>query len=273
MGKGVDDMWSPSSVVIVALFVGVLCIAVPDDANAQSLAEMYRTARFKAQSERLLNGFRPHSQPVAKVQYPTDSLREWVEIIFPTEAEPAPVEQESIQIRKWQVIPKLGRSWFEKKFEDTRWTFVGSNELTPLDTTFTRDLRARLEATFGSPTQTIPDLDITRDSDPAEYVQFEYWFVLNDSIPLQVMDVNGPFERGLVVATRQEYGNILPDLKYEFIGQILTSNDRDPYVDYYYLPDQQMWFLSGFDGDRYFLERVGRPDLKLGRPLLERERD
>jgi len=264
--------WHPTVAhTAVTIFILMICTVLTTDARGQSLAEMYRTARFKAQSERLLNGFRPQVAPPERVAYTTDSLRRHVESIFPPEHEEALESDPGPQIFRWQLIPKLGRSWFEKEFGEARWTYIGSNELVELDTTFTRELRALLEATFGAPTQTIADLDRSGGDEPTEFVQFEYWFVLNGTIPLKVMDVNGPFERGLVVASDATFRHVLRDLKHEFLGKILLSEEKAPYVDYYFLPDLQIWFLSGYDGNRYFVDRIRRPDLKLGRPLLDRD--
>lgn len=260
-----------TGVLMTCAMLSLMVSATPRDASGQSLAEMYRTARFKAQSDQILDGYRAQVLAPQQVLYPTDSLRTWIELIFPTELESIDEEAPVLQINRWQLVPKLGRSWFQKKFSDVRWAYIGSNAMIELDTTFTRELRGRLEATFGTPTQTIADLDRSREKADADYVQFEYWFTLNDTIPLRVMDVNGPFERGLVVASGDTYRDILPELKQAFLGQIITSKEKAPYVDYYYLPEQQMWFLSGFDGRRFFLDRISKPDLKLGRPILDRE--
>lgn len=254
------------------LFSVLSWTSAANEARGQSLVEMYRAARFKEQSERLLNGYRPHALPPEHVYHPTDSLRDWLDRVFPPEPEPPDDSQRVLQITRWRTIPKLGRSWFAKEFGESRWTYVGSNDVTPLDTTFTRELRARLQAEFGSPTQTIADYNPTQNQQPGEYVQFEYWFVLNDSIPLMVMDVNGPFERGLVVASDHAYAALLPEIKEVFLGRIVNSTERAPYADYYFLPEERIWFLSGYDGSKFFIERIRRPDLKLGRPLL-RERD
>lgn len=257
-----------SCVLVISLALAALTMCVPtQNATGQSLVELYRTARFEAQAARFLEGYRAAALPVERLDLPTDSLREWVEVVVPrnepVETEPEPL----ITVRKWELIPKLARSWFEKEFKEVRWAYVGSNEITDLDTTFTRELRARLQAEFGAPTQTIADLEQVDKMSHAEYVQFEYWFVLNDSIPLVVMDVNGPFERGLVVASDNAYTDYLPDIKKAFLGVLTRSDERAAYVDYYYLPEQRMWFLSGYDGERFYLERIQRPDLKLGRPL------
>lgn len=242
-------------------------------ASAQSLVEMYRAARFKTQAERVTTGFRAQPLAPAHLSYPTDSLREWVDTVFPPELLISGPERPTLTVSKWELVPKLGRGWFRSKFNEAKWAYVGSNSLSVVDTTFTRDLRARLQAEFGSPTQTIADLDHSRTDRPAEYIQFEYWFVLNDSIPLMVMDVNGPFERGLVVASARSYQDVLADIKDALLGRLGETDARAAYADYYYLSEQRMWFLTGYDGEKYYIERIARPDLKLGRPLLEQKRD
>lgn len=246
---------------------------VATSASAQSLVEMYRAARFKTQAERATAGFRARSMTPDHLTFPTDSLRDWVDAIFPPPVLISESKGPALTVAKWELVPKLGREWFRRKFKGVRWAYVGSNSLSAVDTTFTRDLRARLEAEFGSPTQTIADLDHSTTVRPAEYIQFEYWFILNDSIPLMVMDVNGPFERGVVVASSQSYQAVLPDVKEALLGRLGASDARAAYADYYYLPEQRMWFLTGYDGEKYYIERITRPDLKLGRPLLGSERD
>lgn len=253
------------------VFVGFS--AGPRIALGQSLVEMYRSAQLREHAEAILKEHNGVSiLPLDRVPYHDEELRTRMSDLFPVEeVEPEEVRQPAIEIRGWNLIPKLGRGWFEKEFENTNWSFLGSNAISPLDTTFTRELRARLEAKFGAPTLTVVELDHSTPLLDGEYIQFEYWFVLNDSIPVRVMDVNGPFERGLVLASSQKYRRLLPELKQAFLGDLVSDDDRAPYVDYYFLPEQRMWFRTGFDGRRYFLDRVSRPDLKLGRPLLERK--
>ncbi len=163
-------------------------------------------------------------------------------------------------------MSRLQRVWYQQEYGSTLWAFLGSNELTPLDTTWTRDLRARLEARFGMPTQTLADLKTTQNLRREEYIQFEYWFVLNDSIPLMVMDVNGPFERGVVVATDHRYRETLFELRQAFLMQLMEGDLRKPYLDYYYHYDAQAWYRTGYDGRRYFTQRIARPNLERGRP-------
>lgn len=240
-------------------------------AHAQSLAEMYRSARFQAQVERIVEryGVRVEPRPVHTLPYVSESFRTQMALIYPPPVvDPPPVEEPAIRIEKKSQIPRLGAGWFEREFADTRWAFIGSNTFDAIDTTYTRDLRAMLEAHVGSPTRTIADAP-DEGEESGEFIQFQYWFVLNDSIPVKVMDVNGPFERGVVVATDQTYRNMLPDLKEALMHPIMDERRRAPYVDYYYLVEQGMWFLTGFDGERFFVERISPPNLLQGRPRLE----
>lgn len=131
-----------------------------------------------------------------------------------------------------------------------------------------------MEAYFGPPTQTITEAlgagadRYTRD----RYIQFEYWFVLNDSIPFVVMDVNGPLERGLIVSSDYRYRDILLRLRESFMEDFARSTRRAAYVDYYYNPIESSWYYAGFDGIRYYLERTREPNFAMGRPWLNPRR-
>lgn len=255
-----------ASAAMLALLMG---LGAASPLQAQSLVEMYRSARFRVQASSILetNGRRAVPMESASLPYVTDSVRRRIERFFPPETPPSVEVRPPIRVTESRLVPKLARGWFEEKFPHIRWSYLGSNGTTALDTTFTRELRARLQAQFGAPTFTMADYD--SETSERENIQFEYWFVLNDSIPLVVMDVNGPFERGVVVATDSRYREMLPELRNEFLSQIVESRRRAPYVDYYYLPEQTMWFRTGYFGGRFFLDRIPKPDLKLGRPLLE----
>lgn len=254
---------------MVMLTAAAVFTACP--ASAQSLVEMYRSARFRVQAQQLeRSGQIAPPLPAELLPYVSDSVRSQMAVIFPRVEPEAAAVEEPIRIDRWSLTPKLAGSWFEETFKDTRWSYLGSNDLAAYDTTFTRELRARMEEHFGAPTRTIADRSL---DDQVEYIQFQYWFVLNDSIPMMVMDTNGPFERGVVVATDHVYRDILPDLKRGLLGPLMESRTRAPYVDYYYLEEQNLWFLTGFDGDHFFVNRISRPNLQMGRPLMSTVRD
>jgi hypothetical protein len=257
--------------IAATAFVVLASFCVPN-AGAQTLLDMYRSALFQAQAERALadRGGRVDAFPVDVVPYGADSHVARIRSLLAPEIEPELPEEPTFVVNRWELVPRLARSWFRSRFADAEWAYVGSNRLTVLDTTFTRELRGKLQAEFGAPTQTISDLDHSAELYDGEYIQFEYWFVINDTIPLIVMDVNGPFDRGLVVAGDNRFRNELPDLKEVFLGPVARSDVLEPYVDYYYFPEQRTWYLSGFDGEQFILSRIPRPNLALGRPILER---
>lgn len=265
-----------STVRLAAAMLVVVSSAVigASPAPAQSLVDMYRTARYQSLVQRVFASYGRQAQPMppARLPFVSDSMQAAYDRIYtpPSTPEPAP----RLLIREWDLIPKLGRPWFERNFGNGGWSFLGNDaRRTRLDTTFTREIRAHLESKFGSPTQTIADLGNLEDLSIGDHIQFEYWFVLNDSIPLRVMDVNGPLERGVVVASKQKYRDLLPELRELLDARLMEDAERAPYADYYYLPDQRIWFVTGFDGRRYFLKRVSKPNLRLGRPLIDGAQD
>ena len=140
----------------------------------------------------------------------------------------------------------------------------------PLDTVETKEIRARMQSRFGPPTRTLVELDYSRGLRREEYIQFEYWFILNDSIPMMVMDVNGPFEQGIVVAGDHRYRNILYTMRQSFLGRMMHEETLAPYVDYYYNYASRRWYRTGYDGQQFFTDPIGQPNLARGRPQLAR---
>ena len=88
-------------------------------------------------------------------------------------------------------------------------------------------------------------------------------------IMLIVMDVNGPFERGLVFATHAQYRELLPDLKQFFSRRVTAIERRRHFADYYYNEADGRWYVTGYNGSRFVLRRISRPNLDLGRPSPE----
>ncbi len=214
-----------------------------------ALAERFRAAHARWRARRMrLEAAEPYA--------PLDSA----EAAAPPAAPPAP----AFEIRRVERVPRLVRPWFRKAFGDTRWAFLGrTSDLTPLDTTHTRALRARLQAHFGDPSQTMADGDPHAPRD--DYTQFEYWFVVNGTVPVVVTDVAGPYDRGLVVATDRRYRADLRALRQALLGVLVDEPRRAPYVDYYYDDTADAWHRAGFDGTDFFVERVSRRTVLPGR--------
>jgi len=242
--------------------------------DSLSLAERYRTARVRALVQQYLEEHRGLPvQPPQRLSVGTDTLLATKDSADSTgaEEEPAP----NVRITSVRRVRDLERSWFRDRYREVEWSFFGTGtRLTFVDTIRTRDLRARLEARFGEPTRTLAEIYTNEwvrapDSTREEPIQFEYWFVVNDSIPVRVSDVNGPGERGAIVAVDRRYRADLVVLRTALLRP-LRREERAPYVDYYYQPEPRRWYRVGFDGRTFFRERISRFDIVPGqRPELD----
>ncbi len=238
--------------------------------SKHDLPKVYRDARF----QRLLDQiFREHGlrvPPLPALLPPSpyaDSLRAWLTPFYPDYV--AYVEPpRPLRVEKWQLVQRNERHRYERQFDQVKWAYLGNNYFTPLDTAFTREIRARMQAHFGAPTKTLVELDFSRNLRMEEYIQFEYWFILNDSIPVIVMDVNGPFDRGVVVAADHHYRDALFTLRRSFLEPLMDGGRMAPYVDYYYYYRRRRWYRTGFDGRQFFTDSIGQPNLARGRPHL-----
>lgn len=260
VGRAVLVLW-------MVVFVGGMGLVVPNPAPAQTrpsetptLIERYQSARRHVLAQRFLQ--RGQVLPVL----PPDALPTAVDSLTRRSSkEPEEDEEElrSFPLRSARAVHRLERSWFEEQYADTRWSFLGAGTYrTFFDTTWTRELRARLQAQFGDPTHALGD------EDPSEVeggqAQFEYWFVVNDSIPVRVTDASGPKDRGLIVASDRRYRDRLRALRDTLLAPV-RQPERAPYVDYYYDELVERWYRTGFDGQTYFLERISRTEIVPGR--------
>ena len=235
----------------------------------RTLLEMYRDARLRTEAQNIFlrRGLRAAPLPLDQIPWASESIREQMAVFhalrYPT---PPPL------VHSVRPISASEIGTFEETFGNTLWAYLGSNERIPVDTMLTRQLRAMLEAYFGPPTSTVVE-QIGTGETISEYIQFEYRFVLNDTIPVIVVDVNGPFERGVVTITDRKYRDLLPKLKRALLHPMLEKAVHAPYADYYYVSALESWFLTGFDGERFFLEGIPPPDMKQGRPSFGMKSD
>lgn len=221
-----------------------------NEVDRSSLIKRYQEARYRALARRHL---RREGQfpvyPPRQLPIPTDTLR-------PSRSPQrgATAREPSFPLHDLRPVRRLERSWFQERFADTEWSFLGETaDYTFLDTTRTPDLRARLQTKFGAPTQTVVDRSLEKPL--GNRTQFEYWFVVNDSIPVQVTDVSGPKERGLIVAVDRAHRGRLRALRDTLLAPLSRTN-RAPYVDYYYDARRERWYRTGYDGQSFFLEQI-----------------
>lgn len=260
-------------VMCLALFcvltVPDLGVAQTSETEESSLLERYRAAHQRLVVRRqLLQQGGLDIFPIVRIPTSTDSLRP------PPPEKPATAEKpSSVPVDRVRPVRRLERDWFRQRFDEVQWSFLGSTpDHTFFDTTRTRDLRGRLQAAFGDPTQTLVDLEAPLDTSQGERAQFEYWFVVNDSMPVQVTDVRGPSGRGLILAAEREYRDRLQVLRDTLLAPVRQA-ERAPYVDYYYEGRRNRWYRTGFDGSKFFRERIAPSTIVPGRrPRLDSTR-
>jgi hypothetical protein len=253
----------------------VVGAAIPAQAQS-SLAEEMWLQRVKARAGEMVDAMGLATEPRRAVEIPNPPS-EAAELLFwwlppsrtprvelePLVAVPPPLpEPEPVSPRldriEWDRVAPAEQAAFLDRFGEALWSVEGMEAFTPVDTLATPEVRARLFGAFGAPTRTA----IARGVEGFEGsidVQFEYWFVVNDSIPFVALDADGPFGRGLVLAGDYADTEVLGQLKRDLTHRLLRDDRLMPYVDYYYSRSRDQWFRTGFDGTDYYAEEIDRP--------------
>ena len=236
--------------------------------SMHEIARIYRAAQFQLEFRALLAkaGERVAPRSIERLPTRADTLGPWILRQAFDYVEPSAPPLPPGHVSSWRIVPREERLAQQKAFGDRKWAFLGTNHFTLLDTTRTMEIRARMEHRFGPPTRTVVEIDYRENLRPEDYIQFEYWFVLNDSIPLMVMDVNGPFDRGVIVATDQNSRDNLYALRQSFLGGMMREEPFAIYTDYYYSTVTEQWYSVGFDGQLFFNRPIRAPNLSAGRP-------
>lgn len=152
------------------------------------------------------------------------------------------------------------RASFEQRFADIKWTGQGLYNPTTIDRIPTIELRSRLQAVFGEPTQTIKDLINESNFRPGKAIQFEYWFIIDDQMPLMILDLDGPFENGLVYVGASRFIDLMPQVK-RTLNRLLMGDQGDPaeFQDYFYSPERQQWYLVQYENGEFQRDMIDRP--------------
>lgn len=263
---------------IRTFLVGLVLLVPVVSANGQHLSssellKRYMNARTAVLASRDVQpaSFRLPPRAPETLYLEGDTVRAWLEgfehqRLLSSLPDPLPL----FTVDGWEKISHLRAPAYRKAFDRTEWAFTGSNSRSPVDTMRTADLRSRFQTLFGAPTVTLAESPSPDSLQREQVIEFEYWFLLNDSIRVVVLDVNGPWDRGVVLAADRRYRSRLSVIKRDFLEQLIPEAERTPFVDYYYNVDQQAWYLTGFDGASFFDRRIERPDMNLGRPSPDR---
>ncbi|HIG73170.1 MAG TPA: hypothetical protein EYQ24_00915 [Bacteroidetes bacterium] len=158
----------------------------------------------------------------------------------------------------WRKVAPQAQAGFLADYRETFWRALSGYGASPIDTMETLQLRGRMTQFFGTPTRNAAAARQERYAG-SEYVQFEYWLVANDSIPVLVLDTHGPFGRGLLIASDEAYADQFVRLKRNLAQTLLRLPPTVEFVDYYHDPERKQWFKTGFDGTAFFTEQIRRP--------------
>ncbi|MEX0639018.1 MAG: hypothetical protein WDZ29_07930 [Balneolaceae bacterium] len=158
-----------------------------------------------------------------------------------------------------QKVSHSERNQFLSSFSEIAWTGQGLYNPTTIDRIPTLELRARLQAVFGDPTQTIEDL-LGEGFRPGKAIQFEYWFVIDGEIPMMILDLDGPFENGLVYVGASRHIDLMPQVK-RTLTRMLMGDELElaSYQDYFFSPEREQWYRVEYQDGEFMRTPIERP--------------
>lgn len=178
-------------------------------------------------------------------------------ILFLALSQPVHAQFEAPEFEK---VTNAERAQFQERFKDINWSGRGLYEDTALDDRQANELRARLQAAFGDPTQKLEDLINRDDFRPGKAIQFEYWFIIDGEIPMMVLDWDGPFGSGLTFAGASKYIDMMPQIKRAFSQELMSVEDLGNYQDYFYSPERGQWFEVSYKDGNYQTKEIESPE-------------
>lgn len=147
---------------------------------------------------------------------------------------------------------------FKQRFRGIDWTGRGLYKKSAVDNIQTNKIRAKLQAVYGAPTITIEDLINKPNFRPGKAIQFEYHFLINDKIPLMLLDVDGPFGHGLVYVGAVKYIDLMPQIKRTLVRKLMGAEPAE-YQDYFYSPERTQWFNVSYQNGEYSIKKIDAP--------------
>jgi hypothetical protein len=148
---------------------------------------------------------------------------------------------------------------FERQHRNVMWSGQGFQGRTAMDQIPAMELRARFQTVFGDPTKRLEDLITKPGFRLAEAIQYEYWFMVNESIPIMVLDIDGPFATGLVYAGPVASMDFLPEIKRALSAKLLGVNELSEFTDIFYSPERNQWFEITYKNGEFETKETPRP--------------
>ncbi|SMO48201.1 hypothetical protein [Gracilimonas mengyeensis] len=151
------------------------------------------------------------------------------------------------------------RAEFQQRFSDIKWTGQGFR-YNELDRMPSIEIRAVLQGAYGDPTQTVEDI-IKKDGylRDGKSIQFEYWFIVDGEIPMMILDLEGPFENGLVYVGASRYVDMMPAVKRTLTKELRNASPKE-YADYFFSPERDQWYKVSYQAGEYKKEEIDQPD-------------
>ena len=156
-------------------------------------------------------------------------------------------------------VEKNQRAEFERRFSNMIMTGEGFHGNTVIDNLPTTEIRARLQRAFGDPTVVLDDFIGRSDVRPGNSIQFEYWFIINDEIPMMVLDIDGPFTLGLVYAGSINFVDMMPEIKRTLSRTLMNVSSLGEFQDVFYSPERNEWFNVEYKNGVYKTDKISRP--------------
>ncbi len=75
-----------------------------------------------------------------------------------------------------------------------------------------------------------------------------------------ILDLDGPFENGLVYVGASRFIDLMPQVK-RTLNRLLMSEKAEPveFQDYFYSPERQQWYLVKFKNGEFQRDMIERP--------------
>ncbi|CAN5537970.1 hypothetical protein BH23BAC4_BH23BAC4_14380 [soil metagenome] len=256
----------------LGLWAGAACLllgtfpAAAPEARAQDVVDLLRQQRRDARIVELARQLGPEVPAIRYEGIPTDAgskidawLAYWAAearaAVLPDTLDDRPPQLAEI---RWAKVDFNRQDRFLNRFREVLWTTDGLNYPVDFDRTPTPELRARLGTLYGLPTRNSTAYEQEAYASSHD-IQFEYWFIVNDSIPLLVMDISGPFGRGLMLAGDEAHQAVYPQIKSDLARRLTAEIPLTAYQEFFYSTDRRSWYRAGYDGDRYFIDPVAAP--------------
>jgi hypothetical protein len=168
---------------------------------------------------------------------------------------------DAFRVPTFRKVDNKDRAAFMTRFNQMRdMTGNGFQGETAIDRIPSTEIRARLQRQFGNPTVTVVDFVGAPNVRPGNSIQFEYWFIVNDSIPMMILDSDGPFANGLVMGGSSRYVDMMPSVKRAFTDKLMSDRTLAEFNDFFYSPEREQWYQIRYLNGRFETKPISVPD-------------